>query len=87
MNHGRPCDSHNGSVCSTSFTDFIKLPSFYWLPKLHKNQVSDTQPAVQHISSHNGDVFEPVQSLSANDKGSGGETIIVTDTSSPTSSF
>ena len=50
-------------------------------------QVSDTQPAVQHISSHNGDVFEPVQSLSANDKGSGGETVIVTDTSSPTSSF
>jgi len=51
-------------------------------------QVSDTvQPAAQHISSHNGEVFEPVQSLSANDKGSGGETIIVTHTSSPTSYF
>ena len=50
-------------------------------------QVSDTQPVVPHISSHNGNVFEPIQSLSANDKNSDGETIVVTDSSSPTSSF
>ena len=50
-------------------------------------QVSDTQPVVPHISSHNGNVFEPIQSLSANDKNSGGETIVVIDSSIPTSSF
>ena len=71
---------------------FILMVVMHLLPSplmflLLDKQVSDTQPVIQHISSHNGDIFEPVQSLSANDKGSGGETIVVTDTSSPTTSL